>query len=192
MQKDGEQKNEDGQIGHQEPVIQDDLEQKVDQGEFHDADDNNEENKDGVLLSQQTLKKRDAKFASKPKQSKSGMDMTTFTRLTDRLDLVEDNYEKLQKQNQKMEEQNQKMGLDFEKLLEHCKSQAEQINYMKSLLDKVFTLQPQLEAKYQVNSTQEQIGQQQQVSDAKKEQKDWRTFLNVKAIERPARISGNT
>lgn len=71
------------------------------------------------------LKKRDDKFNRKPKLSKSGMDMTTFTRLTDRLDLVEDNYEKLQKQNQKMEEQNQKMGLDFEKLLEHCKSQAE-------------------------------------------------------------------
>ena len=57
------------------------------------------------------LKKRDDKFNRKPKLSVTNMDMTTFTRLTERLDLVEDRNEQLQKQNQKMED-------NFEKLLE--------------------------------------------------------------------------
>ena len=51
-------------------------------------------------MNQEALKKRDAKFSSKPKHSVIGADNTAFSRLTDRLDLVEENYEKLQKQNQ--------------------------------------------------------------------------------------------
>ena len=50
------------------------------------------------------MRKRDEKFNRKPKLSKNAMDMTTFTRLTDRLDLVEENFEKVQIQNQKITE----------------------------------------------------------------------------------------
>jgi predicted RNase H-like nuclease (RuvC/YqgF family) len=56
------------------------------------------------VLSQENVRKREEKFATKsrPKLSKT-IDQTFFTRLTDRLDLADERVEQLEKRNQKLE-----------------------------------------------------------------------------------------
>jgi hypothetical protein len=56
-----------------------------------------------LILSQDVLRKRDAKFETKrPKMSKSGGTFTEFTRLSERQDLTDEKVDKLIKENQEL------------------------------------------------------------------------------------------